>query len=293
MKLAGVTVLYNPDEKVIDNISSYIGELDKLYVVDNSEKDNSSKFKHNKIEYISNGGNLGIATALNIGATNAIKDGFNWLLTMDQDSYFNKNGINEMVEFLEKIKEDKFIEKIIDAKYNKIGIISPFHLTKVSSLEPPKVGIENYFNVMTSGNIINLQAYKKVNGFKDWLFIDCVDMDFCMNLEANGYKVIRLNYVKLNHSLGDCVFKKILTKQMYSLNHSALRRYYIVRNRHYLYDMYKSIYPAYCKDELRRTKRELIKIWLCEKERIKKTYYMYLGYRDYKKSIKGRKDEKD
>lgn len=44
MKLAGVVVLYNPDQKVLDNISSYIDELDVLYLVDNSSVDNSKFF---------------------------------------------------------------------------------------------------------------------------------------------------------------------------------------------------------------------------------------------------------
>lgn len=291
MKLAGVVVVYNPEDSIMNNIKSYINNLEKLYVVDNSDNDNSKKFKDKKIEYISNGKNLGIATALNIGAKKAIQDKFKWLLTMDQDSKFNKNGIDEMIEFLEKTKKDKFIQKIINTDFNKIGLITPFHLTKISVLEPEKFGIENYFNAMTSGNIINLDAYKKVAGFKDWLFIDCVDMDFCMNLEIHGFKIIRLNYIKLNHSLGNCIFKKIFGKQIYSLNHNAIRRYYIVRNRHYLSDMYKDTYPIFCKSELKRTSRELIKIWLCEKDKFKKTIYMFRGYLDYKKGKKGKINE--
>ena len=42
MKLAGVVVLYNPDQKVLDNISSYIDELDVLYLVDNSNADTTA-----------------------------------------------------------------------------------------------------------------------------------------------------------------------------------------------------------------------------------------------------------
>lgn len=52
MKLAGVVVLYNPDQKVINNINSYIDELDALYLVDNSSADNSTLFMYEKVEYI-------------------------------------------------------------------------------------------------------------------------------------------------------------------------------------------------------------------------------------------------
>ena len=54
MKFAGVVVAFNPSDIVVDNIKTYINNIDKLYVVDNSENtDNSKMFSFNKkIEYI-------------------------------------------------------------------------------------------------------------------------------------------------------------------------------------------------------------------------------------------------
>ena len=79
MKLAGVVVLYNPDQKVINNINSYIDELDTLYLVDNSSADNSTLFTHEKVEYIPLQKNTGIAHALNVGAKKAIDHNFHYL----------------------------------------------------------------------------------------------------------------------------------------------------------------------------------------------------------------------
>ena len=62
---AGLVVLYNPDRNVIENIQSYIRQLSKLYVVDNSEVcknkiiENIKAFNNSK--YIFNSENLGIA----------------------------------------------------------------------------------------------------------------------------------------------------------------------------------------------------------------------------------------
>lgn len=36
-KIAGVVILYNPEENVYANIMTYIDSLDILYIVDNSE----------------------------------------------------------------------------------------------------------------------------------------------------------------------------------------------------------------------------------------------------------------
>lgn len=283
MKLACVVVLYNPDAEVLKNIDSYINYVDMVYAVDNSLKDNSKDFSSERIVYISNGENKGIAYALNIGAKRAISDGFEWLLTMDQDSRFTDDAVDKMKKFIKDCKSDKN-----SYNYEKIGIITPFHRTAFNQKEQ-HTGIDSPAVVMTSGNIINLEAYKVVGGFKDWMFIDAVDFDYCLNLRDRGYDIWRLNYVELKHKLGNVVFKNIGKKQMYSLNHSPQRRYYIVRNRHYFYDMYHKRWPDFCNAEKARTSREAAKILICEKQKFRKLFAMLKGYMDYKRGIKGTK----
>ncbi|PIX27897.1 MAG: glycosyltransferase family 2 protein, partial [Candidatus Huberarchaeum crystalense] len=76
MKIAGVIVLYNPNEEVIDNIKSYLEDIEILYAVDNSETKKDEIIKKiesfNKIVYIDNNGNQGMSAALNIAARLAI-----------------------------------------------------------------------------------------------------------------------------------------------------------------------------------------------------------------------------
>ena len=288
MRYAGVIVLYNPDNEIYDNIQSYIDEVEKLYVVDNTEEKNmkNMKFKSKKIKYIPLKENKGIAYALNKGAKEAIKEGYDWLLTMDQDSKFENNSLKKMKQFIEELKAKKFIRDIVDYDYKKLGLVSPLHRTlknkkdEIYDLSRPLV-------VMTSGNLISLDAYKKINGFKDWLFIDVVD--YCLNLRNHGYEIVQINSAEMTHNLGDLVKHKFLGKTVYTSNHSVTRRYYISRNRHYLYDMYHDKFPLYCNLECACTKKELYKIWLFEKEKIAKTKAIYKGYKDYKKSKKGMK----
>ena len=177
MKYAGVVVLYNPDKKVLDNIKTYSDDLERIYLIDNSSVDNSKLFVNfSNIEYLANFENLGIAKALNIGANKAISDKIDFLLTMDQDSSFEKKGINDMKNFIEK-RDD----------LNEIAIISPFHKT-ILTPNVPEIEISDPLIVMTSGNLINLKAYQAVGGFKEWLFIDCVDFAYCLDLRRLGYK---------------------------------------------------------------------------------------------------------
>ncbi len=275
MKLSCVVVFYNPTKENILNLDNFKDSVEVIYVVDNSDDDIIRIKEDEKIKYIKLKENLGIAKALNIGAERSIEDGYNWLLTLDQDSKINSKIVNSMKEFIK------------NNKINNIGLISPYQ--EIFSKEKVRdVEVEEMIDIMTSGNIINLDAYRKVGGFKDWLFIDLVDTDYCMNLSMSGYKVIRLNKIVMKHNLGDLKVHKFLGKEYPCYNHNPLRRYYIVRNTFYIKDMYENVYPNYVKHLIRVQKGQVKRILLFEKNKFQKLRMMYKGYKDYKKGIKGK-----
>jgi len=275
MKVAGVVVWYRPTDEDIKNIETYIDGIEKLYIVDNSEESNQTKVKkQKKVEYITNHENLGIATALNIAARKAIHEGYQFLLTMDQDSSFQKND-------LERLKKIATQEDL-----NKVGIISPWHHTKLK-LEKPKEKIDYPLDVMTSGNLLNLDIYKKVGGFKDFLFIDGVDIEYCLNLKKNGYKVMRINEVELNHDLGNIFYRKFFWKEFMCDNHNYLRIYYMMRNYRYIRSIYHDVAPEFC-NTLVKIKGLIFKIIFYEDDKFRKLRSIFLGIRDYKKGRYGK-----
>ena len=153
MKIEAVVVLYNPNKNIIDNIKTYINEVETLYVIDNSsEKDNSLineiKQLSQKCLYIDNFSNKGIAYALNMGVKLAIKESSDWLLTMDQDSKFEKNDLFKLIE---SIDEDDI---------QNIGIISPLH-----NINELNMNSDNNHITMTSGNLLNLHILEKIGFF--------------------------------------------------------------------------------------------------------------------------------
>lgn len=274
MRLCGVVVWYNPGIQEVNNIKSYLHKLDKLFVVDNSIENNEKLLSNIDnsctIEYISNSYNLGIAKALNIGCKNAIKQGYNWILTMDQDSEFEQMMI-------EKYKNN--VEYMIK-KDNSIAIFAPITCKTKSQYS-------RYMNsVITSGNILNLNAYKIVDGFDDDLFIDEVDHDLCFKLIKKGYRIYQFNDIILKHKLGDSKKVKILNKYFTVMNHNYIRKYYIVRNRCVI----NKKYPQYTKHYATSNIVDLIKVILGEEDKLRKIKYMLKGYIDYKKNKLGKID---
>ncbi len=272
-KIAGVVVLYNPPEDFENNIKTYIDDLDVLYVIDNSNNKNKL-FKNDKIVYIFNNENIGVAKALNIGAAKAIEKKYNWLLTMDQDTKFNKGVMKRMTNYI----------KNNDTKDD--GILVPWHNTKldiVKSEDP----IDYPLQVMTSGNLVNLEIYKKIGEYNEDYFIDGIDIEYCLRIKKNNYRIVRFNDVSIEHDLGDIEYHKFLGKTYLCSNHNYLRNYYIARNYRYIRKKYYDIAPEYC-EILTHLKLRIFRIVMFEKDKYRKVRNIIRGIKDFKKGVIGK-----
>ncbi len=273
-KIAAAFVLYNPDESIIDNIKSCQDQVNKIYLIDNSEKklnENLEKYflSNNKINYTRLNQNLGIAEALNIAFEKANKDGFDFLLTLDQDS---KVGYNMVAQLYEVISEN-----------DKIALVCPEHFDPSQHKEKQDGKVEDVSYVMTSGNLVRVSAAKEVGGFDSKLFIDHVDHEFCLRLNHHGYKIKKVLYAILYHKLGKSETKSFLGINFYPSNHSPVRIYYRTRNRLYVDQKYKKIFPDYVKKDFRHFMREFLDMIVCEKQRFQKIKMMIKGFVDFKK----------
>lgn len=265
-KSCGLVIWYNPGIDEVKNMKTYYDELEKIFIIDNSDINNSELINNlEKIEYIPNYKNLGIATALNQGCKKAIENGYQWVLTMDQDSKFDNNFKSFLKEANQIIEKDDSIA-IVGSKIQKNE--------KSGYLE----------GIITSGNILNLNAYLNVNGFRDDFFIDEVDIDICYRLRKKGYKIYRLENIILKHKLGNPKSLSILGKTITSMNHGYIRKYYIIRNRLHMSKLYPEYRLSYIKGCILYT----IKILLLEEDKIKKLTYSLKGYIDYKRNKFGK-----
>ena len=260
--IGGVVILYNPEDKFLENIKSFINHIANLIIIDNSERSNEKLIKDSinnfKIEYIFNSSNLGIASALNIAAIKAINKGYKFLLTMDQDSYFEDGSLKRLIHCIE------------ETKHETIGIYSPFHKNKFFTRPPQNKNIVEVSDVMTSGNILNLSIFKELGKFKEDYFIDYVDIEYCLRLRKNGYKVVRVNDSFLVHNEADLTRRKFFGLFVYPQNHSTLRWYYKIRNFYYMKDEYGSLFKDYFDKERKNIRNNILKVCYLKKIKLKK-----------------------
>lgn len=276
-RLYAVVVWYNVTCEVLDCINSYINDVERLVVVDNSSIDNGNLLRgYDNVEYVPNYDNLGIAVALNIGCKRAVEMGAEWILTMDQDSKFDAG---EVIKFIDLANQYEGIDFV--------GIFAPTLLYNLNSNRHNRVNVlyQTREVVMTSGNILSAVVFLQSKGFKEEFFIDCVDDEYCYRIRKLGYNIVRINQVYLHHTLGKEGEIDILGKKIKFPIHNSIRRYYIFRNNLYLRDMYPEARKRCNRVLWRGFKRVLFYDW---EDKIGKLKMMYKGYRDYKNNKKGR-----
>lgn len=280
--VAAVVVWYNPWIDILSNIDTYIDSVDRLFVVDNSPNPNAQCVAllagRKNVQYIALMDNKGIAYALNRGMQLAYEQGFQWVLTMDQDSVFSNKAMGLMFDVLGQIVDPE-----------KVGILAavPSCSAHVKTLPDTRWSlIETAF---TSGNLVRTQAWLKSGGWNEDLFIDSVDYDFDFRVQMSGYLVVRCNDAIFEHQLGELRALKFCGKKLFiATNHNHVRRYYITRNRLYINHRYRSQFPAFVRSERFSNFKELIKIIFYEKDKLRKLRSIWRGYCDYRNGIMGK-----
>ena len=235
-----------------------------------------------KSSIILNKENLGIATALNIGVRKALENGYEWILTMDQDSKASPDMVKKMFNVYNSINREE--------RKDILSIFPNFVDERIQSIEENS-NMNSYEYVdadITSGNLLRKEVFEKVGFFDDSLFIDLVDTDFCMRLNEKGIKMIKIRDAVLYHSLGESKTIKGILGSFNTSNHSALRRYYMTRNRFYICEKYKGLNSFTLNRDKKLFKKEFVKIILGEKDKVNKIKMVLRGYKDYKKGIKGK-----
>jgi rhamnosyltransferase len=270
IRIAGVVVLYYPNfDDLNQNINSYIDYVDLLIVVANSEIDESLLVKTNKIEIIKNKTNLGIAKALNQAAEFSRNRAFNWLLTMDQDSRF----LNDM-----------FFKAFQQANKKNVAIFTPNHQI-VNEIENCETVFfeesEKDVLVMTSGNIISLDIYKEIGGFEDKLFIDEVDIDYCLKAKKSKFRIVKYPNIFMNHKLGEEKIVTLFNRKYHIFQHSPIRTYYIFRNNLYIFKKFLPYFPFVILMRIKELIKEALRICFFQTCKIQHLKNILKGFFDF------------
>lgn len=263
-KKAIVVVLYN------EQPPSYVGKDNgaPIILVDNTPNRNLN-IDIQGVIYIPLYKNMGIAKALNVGFEKARDLGVEWVLTMDQDSELPSNIFTEYNEFMLQLDNP--------------AVLAPQLNMYDGEQKTPSSNFVELTVALTSGSFISMKSWEEANGFKEELFIDGVDFEYCKHVRLLGYHVYQINSVIMQHHLGSTQEIKLFGKHLfYVTHHNYIRHYYMQRNSLEITRMYYGKLPEN-KFRISFPFKSILKIILFEDNKWKKLYARYSGYCDYKK----------
>lgn len=273
--ITAVIVSYNDYDTLDKCIESVLPQIKKIIVIDNSNIEGKPKLEE-KIIYIKNKKNLGLAKALNIGIKESISLNSDWVLLLDQDSISDKNMIQNMISSFQTMKNKDEVAQVVPVVFDKNKKkYFPSYIFK--KLNVKKVFIPNRdcfvdFHI-TSGTLININLLNNIGFMNEDFFIDYIDFDYCFRIREKGYKILLSKEAVLYHHLG----KKSKFLLFQFIEHSSERIYYQVKNRIIVMKKYKSLYPSFVFKESTNLILKLFKIILIETNKIDKLYNYIKG----------------
>jgi len=230
-KVFAIIVTYHPDEVLLaSTLTRLRTQVSGIVVVNNSETQLTQDCASGA-QVMEVGWNSGIAAAQNQGAQEALLRGADFLLQLDQDTVIPDGLVDALIGAYREL-EDCGV---------RIGIVAPVWVDEKSKYEPkPHVSrgqafLEKYelrSSVISSGSLVAKWAFNELGGFREELFIDGVDHDFCFRLAAIRGVVAVVRSVRIEHSLGGGFTR--LPGGFRIRNPEPVRLYYEYRNNIFL-----------------------------------------------------------
>lgn len=227
-KVAAVVVLYHPDtDALMKNLESVAGDVKRLYLIDNTPDTDLSATLGlpEKYRYIPLKRNTGIAHAQNVGIKEALNEGADFILLLDQDSTPPPGMTPALTRtFLSLHSEGYKVGGVGPRPYNALTE-TPF---KASSRETRvSESVVRVRELISSGTLLSAAVIRECGLMDESLFIDDVDHEWCWRAGAKGNCLFINEKVFLNHKLGQGD-RRLLNRKV--AIPAPVRTYYLYRN---------------------------------------------------------------
>ena len=226
MRIVAVLTAYHPDERLASVVESALQDCEAVVVADNTPAPAPSlaaKLDDPRVTVLPIGRNLGLGGALNRALAALAElpgdEPADAVLLMDQDSVLPDGLVPGLARLLESDE--------------RIGIAAPTpwdaeHDSAYNFGTEGKT-VEDRPVVITSGMLVRRACLDRVR-FREDLFNDFVDMTFCIDVGAAGYRVVQDYSLHLPHSMGTRREHGLGPLRVRVIHYPPWRHYWIARN---------------------------------------------------------------
>jgi rhamnosyltransferase len=233
-QILAVVVCFNPEPSSIQSLSNNLHQEGVPVVWFNNGSPGSLdaiKTPH-VLSIIELEHNLGVAAALNRGFEWALQNGFDAVISFDQDS-------RPVVGMVRKL-QNAWLNAVVQTP--NLGAIGPATVDHQSGQDMFTFAPYNWSrhrflpsqnktyvvdHLITSGCLTPCAVWQDVGPMTESLFIDWVDNEWCARARLKGYQLLMDGGTKMTHSIGE-VSRPLLWRRFHL--HKPLRHYYLLRN---------------------------------------------------------------
>ena len=259
--ILAVVVTYFPEKELLDkNINAFILHVDKVLIWENTPSNKREGYRficHEKVEYCGDDINS-ISHALNYAWRYARDNGYDQLLTMDQDSCFEN--------FPRYLKQTIFNENAPTGIY-----VPPIKELRIEINKD----FEEINRPITSGMLIPVALIDRIGGWNEDFKVDAVDDEFCLHAHSLGIKIFAVKDIVMQHRIGEPIKRRLWGHMITLSNYSPNRLYGIYRNKIILARKYPQF--SYMKEDLNSWLRNIVWIFLFEGNKVRKLVSILRG----------------
>ncbi|ABQ27225.1 glycosyltransferase family 2 protein [Geotalea uraniireducens] len=236
---AGV-ITYHPDLVKLKNLVNILEiQVDKIIVFNNGgclDKDICKLFQGSNFEIIGCGENVGIAKALNEICRLAAQNLADYVVTFDQDSLPGDVFVNGLHDFIVTLSDSNknvaavgpvFVDERGSTEVLPVFQAGCWWVKKIDPLSGNHAAI-NASMLITSGMLLKISAWEKIGKFREDLFIDHVDTEWCLRALNREFELFVCPSVIMQHEISEEAPKRLFGRLV--LKYSPIRRYYAFRN---------------------------------------------------------------
>jgi len=233
-------VTYEPDRDQLLELAMDLQAVPGLQIVfvDNSESETGTAEVNAvgrglDIRVFCNPVNRGVGAAHNVGAELARRMGCDRLLLLDQDSRIPASAVlalHAALDFLQSTGRP--VAAVGPALFDpRCGNWLPFvrlgAALRMRHVEHKDDELVPCDLLISSGSLIPLSALQKVGPLDEALFIEYVDVEWCLRARARGMRVFGVPAAVMQHTIGEIKVRRL---GRWLPLHSPVRHYYAVRN---------------------------------------------------------------
>jgi len=242
--VCAILVTWRADLPLLDAVvESVLPQVGKLVIVDHGSQE--AGFAAWMAEVVTCGvvclsypDNPGLAAGFNRGIEYARGHGFDYVLLLDQDSSIDAQMVPTLLNGYRALSAHaavaavgpQFIDRRTGVEMPFVRFGFPFN-RKISGAPGQRIGCDF---LISSGSLIPLSILDQTGMMDESLFIDNIDLDWCMRATAQGHALYGICDAKMEHAIGQRILPSRWQYGGISI-HSPVRQYYFTRNRILLY----------------------------------------------------------